>query len=99
MESDNNDNSFSWDDKRAGTKVLLSKNILEKSSTEFQLYKSHSDNYICPLIPGTFGFQAQYTPAMASAIRAELTVKPSSIAPVISIRSWLMTPSTTAAPQ
>ncbi|WRX17075.1 Glycoside hydrolase family 9 - like 10 [Theobroma cacao] len=83
MGSDNDDYSFSWDDKRAGTKVLLSKvfsrisslllpqktsseslpiDFLEKSTEEFQLYKSHADNYICSLIPGTSGFQAQYTP-------------------------------------
>ncbi|GMI66014.1 cellulase 2 [Hibiscus trionum] len=62
MGSDNDDFSFSWDDKRAGTKVLLSKDFLEKSASEFQLYKSHSDNYICSLVPGTSGFQAQYTP-------------------------------------
>ncbi|KAJ4952006.1 hypothetical protein NE237_028838 [Protea cynaroides] len=54
--------SFSWDDKRAGTKVLLSKDFLEKSVEEFQLYKVHADNYICSLIPGTSSFQAQYTP-------------------------------------
>ncbi|OMO79884.1 Glycoside hydrolase, family 9 [Corchorus capsularis] len=62
MGSDNDDFSFSWDDKRAGTKVLLSKDFLENSVSEFQLYKSHSDNYICSLIPGSSGFQAQYTP-------------------------------------
>ncbi|XP_007039376.2 PREDICTED: endoglucanase CX [Theobroma cacao] len=62
MGSDNDDYSFSWDDKRAGTKVLLSKDFLEKSTEDFQLYKSHADNYICSLIPGTSGFQAQYTP-------------------------------------
>ncbi|GAB4835047.1 Esterase/lipase/thioesterase, variant 2 [Ancistrocladus abbreviatus] len=60
--ADEDDYSFSWDDKRAGTKILLSKDFLEKRSEEFQLYKAHSDNYICSLIPGTHNFQAQYTP-------------------------------------
>ncbi|XP_048320517.2 endoglucanase 1 [Ziziphus jujuba] len=60
--ADDDDYSFSWDDKRAGTKVLLSKSFLEKNTEEFQLYKAHSDNYICSLIPGTPSFQAQYTP-------------------------------------
>ncbi|KAK9274610.1 hypothetical protein L1049_021860 [Liquidambar formosana] len=60
--ADDDDYSFSWDDKRAGTKVLLSKDFLEKNTQEFQLYKAHSDNYICSLIPGTSSFQAQYTP-------------------------------------
>ncbi|GMN31278.1 hypothetical protein TIFTF001_003182 [Ficus carica] len=54
--------SFSWDDKRPGTKVLLSKDFFEKKTQEFQPYKSHSDNYICSLIPGTSNFQSQYTP-------------------------------------
>ncbi|WJZ82107.1 hypothetical protein VitviT2T_001897 [Vitis vinifera] len=62
MGADDDDYSFSWDDKRAGTKVLLSKDFLEKNTEEFQLYKRHSDNYICSLIPGTSSFQAQYTP-------------------------------------
>lgn len=60
--ADNDDYSFSWDDKRAGTKVLLSKSFLEKNAEGFQIYKAHSDNYICSLIPGTSSFQAQYTP-------------------------------------
>lgn len=62
MGADEDDYSFSWDDKRVGTKVLLSKGFLEKITSEFQLYKSHSDNYICSLLPGTSSFQAQYTP-------------------------------------
>lgn len=59
--ADDDDYSFSWDDKRPGTKILLSKEFLEKNSEEFQLYKSHADNYICSLMSGTPGFQAQYT--------------------------------------
>uniref|UniRef100_A0A2N9ECI8 Endoglucanase n=1 Tax=Fagus sylvatica TaxID=28930 RepID=A0A2N9ECI8_FAGSY len=51
--ADDDDYSFSWDDKRAGTKVLLSKGFLERTTQEFQIYKAHSDNYICSLIPGT----------------------------------------------
>ncbi|KAM4123038.1 hypothetical protein ACJW30_01G130400 [Castanea mollissima] len=60
--ADDDDYSFSWDDKRPGTKVLLSKGFLERTTQEFQVYKAHSDNYICSLIPGTSSFQAQYTP-------------------------------------
>ncbi|MCH93013.1 endo-14-beta-glucanase [Trifolium medium] len=59
--ADDDGYTFSWDDKRPGTKILLSKEFLEKNSEEFQLYKAHADNYICSLIPGTPGFQAQYT--------------------------------------
>ncbi|XP_052210126.1 endoglucanase CX-like [Diospyros lotus] len=60
--ADDDSNSFSWDDKRAGTKILLSQGFLQKNIQEFQLYKSHSDNYICSLIPGSSSVQAQYTP-------------------------------------
>ncbi|KAL6979391.1 Esterase/lipase/thioesterase [Sarracenia purpurea var. burkii] len=49
---------FSWDDKRPGTKVLLSKGFLEKNIQEFQLYRAHTDNYMCYLIPGSSNFQA-----------------------------------------
>ncbi|XP_059276432.1 endoglucanase 1-like [Lycium ferocissimum] len=62
MGADEDDYSFSWDDKRPGTKIVLSKDFLEKSTQEFQAYKVHSDNYICSLIPGSPSFQAQYTP-------------------------------------
>ncbi|GFS40848.1 glycosyl hydrolase 9B13 [Actinidia rufa] len=60
--AEDDDFSFSWDDKQAGTKVVLSKGFLEKNIQEFQLYKAHSDNYICSLIPGSPNFQVQYTP-------------------------------------
>ncbi|CAN1177903.1 Endoglucanase 1 [Linum perenne] len=60
--AEDDDFSFSWDDKRPGTKVLLSKGFLENTVPEFQMYKSHSDNYICSLIPASSSFQAQYTP-------------------------------------
>ncbi|KAJ8555931.1 hypothetical protein K7X08_013427 [Anisodus acutangulus] len=62
MGANDDDYSFSWDDKRPGTKIVLSKDFLEKSTQEFQAYKVHSDNYICSLIPGSPSFQAQYTP-------------------------------------
>ncbi|KAG4920261.1 hypothetical protein AAZX31_18G030500 [Glycine max] len=59
--ADDDGYTFSWDDKRPGTKILLSKEFLEENSEEFQLYKAHADNYICSLMSGTPGFQAQYT--------------------------------------
>lgn len=62
MGANDDDYSFSWDDKRPGTKIVLSKDFLEKSTQEFRAYKVHSDNYICSLIPGSPSFQAQYTP-------------------------------------
>uniref|UniRef100_A0ACD6AAI0 Uncharacterized protein n=1 Tax=Avena sativa TaxID=4498 RepID=A0ACD6AAI0_AVESA len=57
------DYSFSWDDKRVATKVLLSRGFLRRKLQGLELYKSHSDSYICSLVPGTSSFQAgQYTP-------------------------------------
>ncbi|CAL4933757.1 unnamed protein product [Urochloa decumbens] len=65
------DFSFSWDDKRAGTKVLLARAFLRQRRRghsnndlpDLQLYKAHSDSYVCSLVPGTASFQAsQYTP-------------------------------------
>ncbi|MQL82525.1 hypothetical protein Taro_014995 [Colocasia esculenta] len=60
--AEEDDYSFSWDDKRVGTKVLLSKGFLQNRVEQLQLYKNHADNYICSLLPGSPGFQAQYTP-------------------------------------
>ncbi|KAH7863360.1 hypothetical protein Vadar_016523 [Vaccinium darrowii] len=62
MGADDDAYSFSWDDKRPGTKILLSKGFLENDIQEFQPYKVHSDNYVCSLIQESANFQAQYTP-------------------------------------
>ncbi|KAL6004282.1 Esterase/lipase/thioesterase [Asimina triloba] len=62
MGADDDDYSFSWDDKRAGTKVLLSSGFLQNRVEELHLYKTHSDNFFCSLIPGSPTFQAEYTP-------------------------------------
>ncbi|PNX91829.1 cellulase [Trifolium pratense] len=59
--ADDDGYTFSWDDKRPGTKISLSKEFLEKNSEEFKLYKVHADNFICSHVPGTPTFQAQYT--------------------------------------
>ncbi|XP_011624235.1 LOW QUALITY PROTEIN: endoglucanase 1-like [Amborella trichopoda] len=60
--ADDSSNSFSWDDKHAGTRILLSKAFLLDKVQELQTYKSHADNFICSLVPGTSNYQAQYTP-------------------------------------
>nr|GMD88306.1 endoglucanase 1-like [Ipomoea batatas]GME17376.1 endoglucanase 1-like [Ipomoea batatas] len=54
--------SLSWDDKRPGTKILLSQMFLEKNTQGFELYKEHSDNYICGIIQDSPMVQVQYTP-------------------------------------
>ncbi|CAN6242850.1 unnamed protein product [Urochloa humidicola] len=70
--AEQDDFTFSWDDKRVGTKVLLAKSFLlhhaagamsPLSSAALQLYKAHADSYVCSLVPGAAGYQAsQYTP-------------------------------------
>ncbi|KAF0935049.1 hypothetical protein E2562_029555 [Oryza meyeriana var. granulata] len=60
--AEQDDFTFSWDDKRVATKVLLSKGFLQSKADGLQLYKAHTDNYICSLVPGANGFQSQYTP-------------------------------------
>lgn len=62
MGSDDDDFSFSWDDKRPATKVLLAKGYIENKIDQFQLYKQHSDSYICSLIPGSPNSQTRFTP-------------------------------------
>uniref|UniRef100_M8C0N3 Endoglucanase n=1 Tax=Aegilops tauschii TaxID=37682 RepID=M8C0N3_AEGTA len=54
--------TVSWDDKRAATKVLLSKVFLQNRVESLRPYKAHADKYICSLVPGAGGFQSQYTP-------------------------------------
>ncbi|XP_040376265.1 endoglucanase 4 [Oryza brachyantha] len=60
--AEQDDFTFSWDDKRVATKVLLSKGFLQSKQDGLQLYKAHTDNYICSLVPGANGFRSQYTP-------------------------------------
>ncbi|CAD6266359.1 unnamed protein product [Miscanthus lutarioriparius] len=52
----NDDYSSSWDDKRIGTKVLLARAVLRRDRRQnvpgLQLYKAHSDSYICSLVAG-----------------------------------------------
>ncbi|XP_066324807.1 endoglucanase 4-like [Miscanthus floridulus] len=66
--AEQDDFTFSWDDKRVGTKVLLSKAFLQgigkgKSDDALRLYKAHADTYVCSLVPGAAGFQqSQFTP-------------------------------------
>ncbi|XP_039123894.1 LOW QUALITY PROTEIN: endoglucanase 1-like [Dioscorea cayenensis subsp. rotundata] len=60
--AEDDDYSFSWDDKRAGAKILLSQGFLQNRIEDLQVYKAHADNYICSLVPGSPSFQAQYTP-------------------------------------
>ncbi|KAK3004675.1 hypothetical protein RJ639_018701 [Escallonia herrerae] len=58
--ADESDNTFGWDNKHVGARILVSKTFLVQKVQSLHDYKGHADNYICSLIPGSS--QAQYTP-------------------------------------
>ncbi|KAM7521452.1 hypothetical protein LguiA_011354 [Lonicera macranthoides] len=60
--ADETDNTFGWDNKHVGARILLSKAFLVQKVQSLHDYKGHADNYICSLIPGTPSSSAQYTP-------------------------------------
>ncbi|XP_076900450.1 endoglucanase 17-like [Bidens hawaiensis] len=57
-----NDNTFGWDNKHAGARILLSKAFLVQKLQSLHDYKGHADNFICSLIPGAPFSQSDYTP-------------------------------------
>ncbi|CAI0468348.1 unnamed protein product [Linum tenue] len=46
------DNTFGWDNKHVGARILLSKAFLVQRVQSLHDYKGHADNFICSLIPG-----------------------------------------------
>ncbi|XP_057770257.1 endoglucanase 3-like, partial [Salvia miltiorrhiza] len=60
--ADEIDNTFGWDNKHVGARILLSKAYLVQNVQPLHDYKSHADNFICSLLPGTPYSSAQYTP-------------------------------------
>ncbi|KAK9076560.1 hypothetical protein SSX86_004894 [Deinandra increscens subsp. villosa] len=56
------DNTFGWDNKHAGARILLSKAFLVQKLQSLHDYKGHADNFICSLIPGAPFSQSEYTP-------------------------------------
>ncbi|PON65855.1 Glycoside hydrolase [Parasponia andersonii] len=56
------DNTFGWDNKHVGARILLSKAFLVQKVQSLHDYKGHADNFICSLIPGVPSSSAQYTP-------------------------------------
>ncbi|KAG6486303.1 hypothetical protein ZIOFF_054873 [Zingiber officinale] len=60
--ADESDNTFGWDNKHVGARILLSKAFLIQNLKSLHDYKGHADNFICSLVPGTPTSQAQYTP-------------------------------------
>ncbi|XP_058077027.1 endoglucanase 17 [Magnolia sinica] len=60
--ADETDNTFGWDNKHVGARILISKAFLVQNVKSLHDYKGHADNFICSLIPGASFSQAQYTP-------------------------------------
>ncbi|KAF4364432.1 hypothetical protein F8388_007009 [Cannabis sativa] len=56
------DNTFGWDNKHVGARILLSKAFLVQKVQSLHDYKGHADNFICSLVPGIPTTSAQYTP-------------------------------------
>ncbi|OIW12977.1 hypothetical protein TanjilG_15426 [Lupinus angustifolius] len=56
------DNTFGWDNKHVGARILLSKEFLIQKVQSLHDYKGHADNFICSLIPGASFSASQYTP-------------------------------------
>ncbi|KAL6494167.1 hypothetical protein OROGR_032078 [Orobanche gracilis] len=60
--ADASDNTFGWDNKHVGARILISKAFLVQHVWPLHDYKIHADNFICSLFPGTSFSTAQYTP-------------------------------------
>ncbi|KAI4326442.1 hypothetical protein MLD38_031757 [Melastoma candidum] len=56
------DNTFGWDNKHAGARILLSKAFLVQKVQSLHEYKGHADNFICSVVPGAPSSSSQYTP-------------------------------------
>ncbi|KAK2364702.1 endoglucanase [Trifolium repens] len=60
--ADVSDNTFGWDNKHVGARILLSKEFLVQKVKSLYDYKGHADNFICSVIPGSSLSSSQYTP-------------------------------------
>ncbi|KAA0046657.1 endoglucanase 17-like [Cucumis melo var. makuwa] len=56
------DNTFGWDNKHVGARILLSKAFLVQKMKSLHDYKGHADNFICSIIPGASFSSTKYTP-------------------------------------
>ncbi|KAF3436477.1 hypothetical protein FNV43_RR23569 [Rhamnella rubrinervis] len=56
------DNTFGWDNKHVGARILLSKAFLVQKLKSLHDYKGHADNFICSIIPGSPFSSTKYTP-------------------------------------
>uniref|UniRef100_A0A803N0Q4 Endoglucanase n=1 Tax=Chenopodium quinoa TaxID=63459 RepID=A0A803N0Q4_CHEQI len=53
---------FSWDNKFAGARVLLSRNALIRKDKNFEPYKQAAEEFICRILPNSPSTSTQYTP-------------------------------------
>uniref|UniRef100_A0A803LHE0 Endoglucanase n=2 Tax=Chenopodium quinoa TaxID=63459 RepID=A0A803LHE0_CHEQI len=53
---------FSWDNKFAGARVLLSRNALLGKDKNFEPYKQAAEEFICRILPNSPSTSTQYTP-------------------------------------
>ncbi|KAF0888088.1 hypothetical protein E2562_010797 [Oryza meyeriana var. granulata] len=59
--ADEQDNTFGWDNKHAGARILIAKAFLVQKVAALHEYKGHADSFICSMVPGTPTDQTQYT--------------------------------------
>jgi hypothetical protein len=59
--ADESDNTFGWDNKHAGARILIAKSFLVQRTGSLHEYKGHADTFICSMVPGTPTDQTQYT--------------------------------------
>ncbi|CAO2162308.1 unnamed protein product [Urochloa humidicola] len=59
--ADESDNTFGWDNKHAGARILIAKSFLVQRVGSLHEYKGHADTFICSMVPGTPTDQTQYT--------------------------------------
>ncbi|XP_010677073.2 endoglucanase 9 [Beta vulgaris subsp. vulgaris] len=53
---------FSWDNKFAGARVLLSRNALLNKDKNFEPFKQGAEDFICRILPNSPSTSTQYTP-------------------------------------
>ncbi|KAF8724388.1 hypothetical protein HU200_021422 [Digitaria exilis] len=60
--ADESDNTFGWDNKHAGARILIAKSFLVQRVASLHEYKSHADAFVCSMVPGTPTDSTQFTP-------------------------------------
>ncbi|KAJ3675318.1 hypothetical protein LUZ60_004360 [Juncus effusus] len=60
----NNENTdiFSWDDKYAGARVLLARQILVDKDQNFEPFRIQAEDFLCKILPNSPSSTTQYTP-------------------------------------